>query len=206
MKKIFILLSIIPHLTLFSQGTAGDKAQYEYRYLIDMPTAGILKKGFVGVVTDILPEGDLIARIAVGVFDNISCGISYGGSNVIGAGKPDWYELPGINIRFRIVDESVALPSITLVFDSQVKGEYFKKENRYAFKSPGFFGAVSKNFALLGFLSVHGSANYSFEGDDGDNFVNLMAGVEKTLGANLSFIIDYYFFFYYNKTKNFVGD
>ncbi|OGU74313.1 MAG: hypothetical protein A2V93_04875 [Ignavibacteria bacterium RBG_16_34_14] len=205
MKKIFILLSIIPHLTLFSQGTAGDKAQYEYRYLIDMPTAGILKKGFVGVVTDILPEGVLIARIEVGVFDNISFGISYGGSNVIGAGKPDWYELPGINIRFRIVDESVALPSITLGFDSQGKGEYFKKENRYAFKSPGFFGAVSKNFALLGFLSVHGSANYSFEGDDGDNFVNLMAGVEKTLGPNLSLIMDYDFTLNDNTTKIF-GD
>jgi hypothetical protein len=205
MKKIFLLLLLIPHLVLFSQGTAGDKAPYEYRYLIDMPTAGILDKGFVGVVADILPAGVLISRIEVGVFDNISFGISYGGSNVIGAGKPDWYELPGINIRFRIVDETVALPSITLGFDSQGKGQYFDKENRYAFKSPGFFGAVSKNFALLGFLSVHGSANYSLEGDDGDNFVNLMAGIEKTLGPNLSLIMDYDFTLNDNTTKIF-GD
>ena len=203
MKKFFLLLLIIPYLTLFSQGTAGDKAKYQYRYLIDMPTAGILDKGFVGVVADILPAGVLIARIEVGVFDNISFGISYGGSNVIGAGNPDWYPLPGINIRFRIIDESVALPSITIGFDSQGKGEYFDKQKRYAFKSPGFFGAVSKNFAFLGFMSIHGSANYSLEDNDGDNFVNLMAGFEKTLGPNISLIIDYDFTLNDNTTKIF---
>jgi hypothetical protein len=166
MKKYFLLFIFIPLLPLFSQGSAGDKAQYQYRFLVDMPTAGILEKGFAGVVSDILPYGVLITRLEVGVFDKISFGISYGGSNVIGAGNPDWYPLPGINIRFRIIDESVALPFVTLGFDSQGKGIYFEEQNRYAFKSPGFFGAVSKNFAFLGFLSVHGSANYTLEGDD----------------------------------------
>ena len=205
MKKIFLLFILAPYFILFPQGSAGDKAQFQYRYLIDMPTAGILDIGFVGVVTDILPNGVLISRIEVGVFDNISFGISYGGSNVIGAGSPDWYKLPGINIRLRIVNESVTLPSITFGFDSQGKGEYFDKQNRYAFKSPGFFGAVSKNFAFLGYLSIHGSANYSLEGDDGDNFVNLMAGVEKTLGPGISLVADYDFTLNDNTTKVF-GD
>jgi hypothetical protein len=205
MKKIFILLLLFPYLSLLSQGSAGDKAQYQYRYLIDMPSAGILEKGIVGVVSEILPYGVLISRLEVGVFDNISFGISYGGSNVIGAGDPDWYDLPGVNVRFRIVDESITLPSITLGFDSQGKGVYFTKQNRYAFKSPGFFGAVSKNFLFLGYLSVHGSANYSMEGDDGDNFINLMAGVEKTLGPNISLVMDYDFTLNDNTTKIF-GD
>lgn len=205
MKKIFILLLLFSHLNLFSQGSAGDKAQYEYRFLIDMPTAGILDKGFVGVVADVLPDGVLIARIDVGVFENISFGISYGGSQVIGAGTPDWYNLPGMNIRFRIVDESITLPSVTLGFDSQGKGEYFEETERYAVKSPGFFAAVSKNFAFFGFLSIHGSANYSLEADDGDNFVNLMAGFEKTLGPSLSLIMDYDFTLNDNTTKAF-GD
>jgi len=206
MKKFLTLLLLLPYLTIFPQGSAGDKAKYEYRYLIDMPTAGILDKGFVGVVADILPAGVLISRIEVGVFDNISFGISYGGSNVIGAGDPDWYKLPGINIRFRIVNESVALPSITFGFDSQGKGEYFDDKNRYAFKSPGFFTAVSKNFEFLGFMSIHGSANYSLESDDGDNFINLMAGVEKTLGPNISLIIDYDFTLNDNTKTNLFGD
>ncbi|OGU27822.1 MAG: hypothetical protein A2057_09935 [Ignavibacteria bacterium GWA2_35_9] len=203
MKKFAILLFLIPHLTILAQGAAGDKAKYEYRFLIDMPTAGILDKGFVGVVADILPNGVLISKIEVGVFDNISFGISYGGSNVIGAGTPDWYKLPGINVRARIISESVTVPSITLGFDSQGKGEYFDSAKRYAIKSPGFFAAVSKNFELLGYLCLHATANYSLEGEDGDNFVNLMGGVEKTLGPNISLILDYDFTLNDNTTKIF---
>lgn len=203
MKKIAVLLFLFSYLSVIAQGTAGEKAKYEYRFLIDMPTAGILDKGFVGVTTDILPGGVLISRIEVGAFDNISFGISYGGSNVIGAGTPDWYKLPGINIRVRIIDESVTIPSITLGFDSQGKGVYFDSDNRYAFKSPGFFAAVTKNFEFLGYLSFHGSANYSLEGDDGDNFVNLLAGIEKTLGANISLVMDYDFTLNDNTTKIF---
>lgn len=203
MKKIAVLLFLFSYLSVIAQGTAGEKAKYEYRFLIDMPTAGILDKGFVGVTTDILPGGVLISRIEVGAFDNISFGISYGGSNVIGAGTPDWYKLPGINIRVRIIDESVSIPSITLGFDSQGKGVYFDSDNRYAFKSPGFFAAVTKNFEFLGYLSFHGSANYSLEGDDGDNFVNLLAGIEKTLGANISLVMDYDFTLNDNTTKIF---
>lgn len=205
MKKFLVLLLFIPSFPVYPQGSAGDKAQYEHRFLIDMPTAGILKKGFVSIVSDILPNGVLIARLDVGVFNNISFGISYGGSNIIGAGTPDWYNLPGINIRFRIVDESISLPSITLGFDSQGKGDYFDDVNRYAIKSPGFWGAVSKNFAFLGYLSIHGSANYSLEGDDGDNFINLMVGVEKTLGSSLSLVADYDFTLNDNTTEIF-GD
>ncbi len=51
-----------------------------------MPTAGILQKGFVGVTSDILPNGVLIAAIEAGVFENVSFGISFGGSNFIGSG------------------------------------------------------------------------------------------------------------------------
>jgi hypothetical protein len=188
---------------IFAQGTAGDQAKYEYRYLIDMPTAGILKKGYVGFVNDVLPYGVLITRLEAGIFDNVSFGISYGGANVIGAGDPKWYKLPGVSIRFRLFNESVAFPSITLGFDSQGKGEYFDSSGRYAIKSPGFFGAASKNFAFLGYLSFHGSVSYSLETKDGDNFINMYAGFEKTLGPHLSFIGEYNFAFNDNDSKSF---
>jgi hypothetical protein len=203
MKKIFLILFTLLSNILFAQGTAGDKAKFEYRTLIDMPTAGILEKGFVGVGTDILPYGVLIAKIEVGVFDNISFGISYGGANIIGAGTPDWYKLPGVNFRLRITDETTLIPAIAIGFDSQGKGEYFDDANRYAIKSPGFYAAVSKNFGFLGYLSLHGTVNYSLENDDGDNFANLMAGIEKTLGPNLSLVIDYDFTLNDNTTELF---
>jgi hypothetical protein len=204
MKKV-ISLCLLFISTSFCQGTAGESAKYEYRTLIDMPTAGILEKGFVGATSEVLPQGVFIAKLEVGAFDNISFGISYGGANIIGAGSPGWYKYPGVNIRFRLFNESVNLPALTFGFDSQGKGVYFDSSSRYAIKSPGFFGAVSKNFSFLGFFSLHGTLNYSLESKDGDNFVNLTTGFEKTVGPNLSVIGEYDFALNDNNSKYF-GD
>lgn len=195
MKKIFLLMIsfVLTSAAIYSQGSAGQDAKFEYRSLIDMPTAGILEKGYVGETTDILPNGVVIAKLEVGVFTNVSFGISYGGSNIIGTGSPGWYKLPGVNFRVRLVNESGTFPAITLGFDSQGKGEYFDQASRYAIKSPGFFAAASKNFGFLGYMSLHSTLNYSLESKDGDDFVNLYVGVEKTIGSNVSLISEYNF-------------
>ncbi|MFZ1517491.1 MAG: hypothetical protein WAU11_01875 [Ignavibacteriaceae bacterium] len=202
-----ILFILLTTQTLFAQGTAGEKAKYEYRQLIDMPTAGIMERGSVGLTTELLPFGTLIAKVEAGIFDNISIGLSYGGSNIVGSGKPDWYPFPpGVNFRFRVMDETVLIPALTLGFDTQGKGQYFKDEKRFGIKAPGIFAAASKNFAMLGYLSLHGTVNYSvLEDKDGDNFVNLMIGAEKTLGSSFSFLIEYNFAFNDNSTNEF-GD
>ena len=112
MKKLLLLcICLLISSNSFSQGTAGESAKYENRMIIDMPTVGILEKGFVGATTDVLPGGALMAILEVGVFDNISFGISYGGSNIIGAGYLGWYTYPGINLRFRLFNESFGLPA-----------------------------------------------------------------------------------------------
>ena len=195
MQKLINIIFLISFLSipLYSQGTAGDKAKYEYRYLIDMPTAGILEKGVVGVTSEILPDGVLIAVIKAGVFENVSIGISYGGANLIGSGNVDWYKLPAVNIRARIINETTLIPAVAFGFDSQGKGIYDNNNKRYTIKSPGFFGAVSKNFEFIGYMSLHGTVNYSLEGTDGDNFVDVRAGVEKTLGSSFSLLVEYDF-------------
>jgi hypothetical protein len=203
MKFFIILLSVLFTATIFGQGTAGEGAKFEYRFLIDMPTAGILEKGFVGATTDIMPFGTLIQTLEVGVYDDISFGISYGGNNIIGAGNPSWFELPGVNLRFRLFREALFMPALSIGFESQGKGEYFDSLSRYSVKSPGFFVGVTKNFAFLGYLSLHGTLNYSLETKDGDNFINLKAGFEKTLGRSLSFITEYDFALNDNKTDFF---
>ncbi len=207
-KLLFVLILLFISLpNTFAQGTAGENAKFEYRQLIDMPTAGILERGNVGLTTELLPFGTLIAKIEAGIFENISFGISYGGTNIIGSGKPDWYPFPpGVNFRFRLMDETVLVPALTLGFDTQGKGEYFKDEKRFAIKAPGIFAAASKNFAMLGYLSLHGTINYSvLEDKDGDNFVNLMIGVEKTLGRSFSVMMEYNLAFNDNSTDQF-GD
>lgn len=180
-------------LISFAQGTAGTNAKYEYRSLIDLPSAGILEKGFVGVSADVLPYGVVISKIEVGVFDNFSFGISYGGANVIGTGKIDWYELPGVNVRARLVDETESMPAFTFGFDSQGKGLYDSELNRFEIKSPGFYVAAAKNFELLGYLSLHGIINYSLERDDDDKDLNLGVGFEKTVGDKISIVGEYNF-------------
>lgn len=192
MKKL-ILAILFSMLISFAQGTAGTNAKYEYRSLIDLPSAGILEKGFVGVSADVLPYGVVISKIEVGVFDNFSFGISYGGANVIGTGKIDWYELPGVNVRARLVDETESMPAFTFGFDSQGKGLYDSELNRFEIKSPGFYVAAAKNFELLGYLSLHGIINYSLERDDDDKDLNLGVGFEKTVGDKISIVGEYNF-------------
>ncbi len=194
MKK-FLIFSVVLVFTFASrgQGTAGENAKYEYTSLIDLPTAGILEKGFVSTSLNVMPAGVVIARLQVGVFENFSIGLSFGGSNIIGSGAITWYRLPGVDVRARLLDETKSYPALTIGFDSQGKGAYFSQLNRYEIKSPGLFVAASKNFGFLGYLSLHAVVNYSFERKDGDKDLNFGIGAEKTLGGRLSFIAEYDF-------------
>jgi hypothetical protein len=208
MKRIlsFIAFFLITGSSLLAQGTAGTDAKFEYRSLIDMQTAGILQKGTVGITSDVLPNGLLIEKVEVGVLSNFSFGISYGGDNIIGSGKPDWYPYPGVDIRVRILNENTISPALTFGFDSQGKGEYFDSTSRYVIKSPGFFAAASKNFQFLGYMSLHGTLNYSLESKDGEDFVDLSIGCEKTLGSNVSVIGEYDFAFNDNSYRYGAGN
>jgi hypothetical protein len=195
MKNLFLCLTLFLTLTIsaIAQGTAGTNAKFEYRSLIDLPTAGILERGFVAITSNVMPEGTVIAKIEVGVFNNMSFGISYGGSNIIGTGEVDWYNYPGVNFRLRLVDETVSWPAITIGFDSQGKGKYYSDPGRFAIKSPGFFAAAAKNFEFLGYLSIHGLINYSLERADDDKDLNVGLGLEKTIGGSVSLIAEYDF-------------
>jgi len=190
--KVFAITLFLSTLN-FAQGSAGTNAKFEYRSLIDMQTAGILEKGYVGVGIDVLPKGILISAIEVGVFNNFSFGISYGALNVIGSGIVNFYPLPGVYAKARIIDEFETMPAIAIGFDSQGKGEYFSDQNRYEIKSPGFFVATSKNFELLGYFSIHATINYTLERDDNDKDLNLAIGAEKTIGSKVSLYSEYDF-------------
>ncbi|MDA3861111.1 MAG: hypothetical protein PF445_07770 [Melioribacteraceae bacterium] len=195
MNQTVKLLVVLIFLTsiLLAQGSAGTNAKFEYRSLIDMQTAGVLEKGYVGVGIDVMPQGVMISAIEVGVFNNFSFGISYGAENVIGSGDVSFYPLPGVYAKGRIFDEDEMMPAIAIGFDSQGKGEYNDSLNRYQIKSPGLFVASSKNFELLGYLSIHAMLNYTLERDDNDKDLNLAIGVEKTIGSKVSLYAEYDF-------------
>ena len=53
--------------------------------------------------------------------------------------------------------------------------------------------AASKNYAILGNLSLHGGLNKSTETNDGDKDLNMYVGAEKSIGRDISIMMEYDF-------------
>jgi len=185
------LISIASSTQGIAQGSAGTSGGREPRYLVDVPTAGMLSQGTVGLDVDFFQEGGLLFGINVGIFSRLSLGVSYGGSKLIGSEKASMNSVPGANVKLRLIEENTMLPAVALGFDSQGREGYIKELDRYKIKSSGFYAVGSKNYSLAGFISVHGGINYSLERGDGDRDVNFFLGFEKTIGPVVSFVAEY---------------
>ena len=187
----FLLLTCFQNAT--AQGAAGSGGGLEPRFLVDVPTAGMLDKGTFALDVDFYQEGGVLFGMSAGILERLSFGISYGGMRLIGAESPVMNDIPGVNLRIRIIEENMAFPAIVIGFDSQGKDGYIKGQDRYRIKSPGLFAVASKNYLLLGYFSLHGGVNYSFERADGDRDINLFIGAEKTIGPIISVVAEYNF-------------
>ncbi|MFZ1976849.1 MAG: hypothetical protein WAV76_02745 [Bacteroidota bacterium] len=200
MKKILavcltsVLFQIMP-ATMLAQSYAGEGATSEPTMLIDKPTAGLLKRGTYSVSSEFYEQGGVLMSLAVGIFDPFSFGISYGGTNIIGPEKIAMDPIPGVQAKLRIFNESSAMPAIAIGFDSQGKGPYLKADSlqRYTIKSSGLYAVASKNYAILGNLSIHGGINRSLEQADGDSNLDMFLGVEKSAGKDISLMLEYDF-------------
>lgn len=202
MVKCIVFLCVFNIFSLF----ALSYSENQTIELIDSPTAGLHGRGNYFISLRMQPRGSIIASLSVGLMDRLSIGLSYGGQNIIGYGTPDWNPAVGVQIKYRIIDESFMGPAIALGFDSQGYGAYNRGPERYDIKSKGFYATASKNYIFLGRLGFHGGANYSLERDDGDKEVNFFAGLEKTLNPELSLIADYDFAFNDDKKDSLFGE
>jgi hypothetical protein len=185
------LLFILLGANLYGQGTAGSSGDFEPRYIIDMPTAGLIGHNSYSIDVDFFRSGGVLIGFTYGLLNRINFGISYGGTYLIGSTKPEWNKYPGMSIKIRPVEESEFFPAIAVGFDSQGKENYIDSLNRYVIKSPGLYAALSKNFLVAGFLSIHGGVNYSLERADGDKDINIYGGVEKSLASFISVLAEY---------------
>lgn len=190
-----IAMLLFVHADLFAQGYAGSEATAEPMMLIDKPTAGLLKRGSYLLHTNLFQQGGVMFGVAVGLFEQFTFGITYGGTNIIGPSKIEMNPLPGVQVKLRIIDESALAPAIAVGFDSQGKEPYLDADSlkRYTIKAPGFYVVGSKNYEFFGNLSVHGGINYTTERKDGDKDLNLYVGFEKSLGKDLSILGEYDF-------------
>jgi len=191
MKKAFLLIPCLLFCA-FSTVFAYDNSTEEPRFVIDMPTAGILHKGQMSIDAWMYRDGGMVLGINVGVFNRFMFGVSYGGNNVIGVGDMTGQKLPGINIKYRIIEESLLLPAFVLGFDTQGKEGYVASADRFVIKSPGLYVAASKNYAVLGWLSLHGCLNYTLENTD-SRAPDFSVGAEKSIGDEFSIMASYDF-------------
>lgn len=192
---IFLALVVVPCAGVLAQtrGTAGDMSVLEPTMIIDRPTAGMLRRADYNISANFYQRGGVLTGVSVGLFDRFSFGISYGGTGIIGPDRIEMNPLPGVKAKLRIVQETTMMPAIAVGFDSQGKEPYLDSLKRYTIKSTGFYAVASKNYELMGHLSLHGGFNYSLENKDGDKDLNLFVGAEKSLGDIFSVLVEYDF-------------
>ncbi|MCB2203592.1 hypothetical protein KQI65_02495 [bacterium] len=202
---VLLLLTCTLFLTatgpVHAQRSAGDRANIDPMFLIDMPVAGILPATSGAVETTLYPNGGVLACFTYGLVTNLNVGLSFGGTNLIGSGGITWNNLPGISVRYRALEESMRRPAIVVGFDSQGHDGWLPGARQYVMKSPGFYVTVSKNYQLYGTVSFHGGVNYTLERHDEDMDPNIFIGAEKSIGPIASALLEYNFAFDNDKDR-----
>lgn len=186
--KILAVISItflLFYYNLFSMGTAGEKASRESRFIVDMPTAGKLALYDYSIYSGIFSDGGILLYFDTAPFDFMNIGLSFSGVRIIGNKDMEFQEIPGVNLKFRVLDETESLPAFALGFTNQGRGAYSADDERFVTISPGAYFAMSKNYKYpLGTIAIHAGVNYSFEPQAEDRAVNFYAGLEQSIGAH----------------------
>ena len=190
---IFIILLNIFYINYgFAQGTAGEKAMYESRYIVDMPTAGIIEKGAFAIYSTAFANGGILLELEAAPFTDFNMGISYAGNNIIGSGEVVWQNIPGIHLCYRLFNESKSLPAFVLGINTQGRGSYSSNDERFETYSPGVFLSASKNYRwFLGTVAFHAGTNYSIEPNPPERSPNFYCGLEHSIGSYFSLNFEY---------------
>ncbi|MFQ5603033.1 MAG: hypothetical protein ACE5HS_07160 [bacterium] len=187
MKKVCVFFILL----LLTSTCLQAQSEFPHRLLIDLPTAGTLERGSFAIGLRMFNHGGLLSGVAVGITPRFMIGLSYGGENIIGEGDVNWNPDPGIQARFRVIDETYTVPAVTLGFNSQGYGPYNDAFKRYVNKSRGLFVVASKNYAFFQNLGIHGGINFSLEDDDGDEDLNVFLGLDVSFNREFRFVMEY---------------
>ncbi len=161
--------------------------------LIDCPTANLLMVRRFQLKMRVYEKGGMLAGLVVRLTPGLMFGVSYGGQNIIGHGKVNWNEAPGVNVRYQMRMEDLRFPGISLGFDSQGYGTYYPDLKRYQIKSKGLYVVASKNYSLLKDLGLHGGINYSTENKESEKDINFFIGAHLMVDRQMSLFWEYDF-------------
>ena len=186
---------------LFSSIFAQIEQPFPPLDLVSIPTAGTLPKGSYTYETILSKGGGMMPRLALGLTENLTLGVSYGIHHLIGDEKPAYNPQVGFQVKYRLYDETTSLPAFLIGITTQGKGKYTSthetKEdtvtvNRYEQKALGFYFTTSKNWKIFGNFGVHlGISKNSWEVSDGDDDINLFLGFDKEINRSFSLLLEY---------------
>lgn len=158
-------------------------------YYVDQPYAQVPGHGVFDVQLRFGPGGEILGFFNVGIWDRLSVGVSYGASNLIGAGDPDFYKQPGAQIRVLALQEGIVAPALTLGFDNQGFGPFNDATERYLIMSKGLYCQIGKSFGSGDFSFTPSiGANYSFEED---GHFDMFLGTNTLFGSSASLLLEY---------------
>ena len=126
----------------------------------------------------------------VGLVKYFMFGVSFSGEHVVGDQEPEWQDIVGFILKYRILDETQKNPAVVIGYTNQGAGKYWKKYKRYDYKSKGFYLALSKNYLFLGNLGLTAGTNYSLENEE-DEHMDIFFGFDKSIGNRLTLLADY---------------
>ncbi len=163
------------------------------RQLIDMPTAGTLPRGYFNIGLRVYTDGGALGFTDIGLSNRLQLGLSYGAEQAISNQSPKWNPNIEFGVKFRIIDEMQYFPAISLGYSSQGDGAWIPSQQRYTYKSRGFYVVASRSFYFYRWTSGwHGGINLSREYKvDQDKNLNVFFGFDATFNYNFALLAEY---------------
>ena len=162
------------------------------RKLIDAPTAALLPRGSFDFDIRFFPNGGANLALGIGLMRRLNIGMAFGGEEIIGEKDPNWNPRIEFMVKYRLISETYMLPAFALGFDSQGYGAYDDSLRRYANKSKGFYGVVSKNYLVIEVpVGLHFGGNYSLENEDKDRGMTFYLGGDARITEDIAGTIEY---------------
>ncbi len=184
------VITCLGALMMAGPAVAQVMAPTPSRVLVDVPTAGLVPEASFETQLRTYPGGGVMARADVGLLSWLSLGGAYGGMQVIGDGRPDWYPQPAFALKIRVLQEDFVVPALAVGIDTEGSGHYNEELQRFQYKSKGIYAVLSKNYAWYGDFSVHGGLNRSLEEGDDENLTPFL-GLEKSVGSAVGLALEY---------------
>jgi hypothetical protein len=188
---ICLFIMLIPFNVSYGQ-VADDVNSLELLKVIHCPTAGVLKQGQYQINLSAFGGGGAQGGVSMGLFNRFMFGVSFGGDGLIGYDEPEGNKFPGVQVKYRMIDETFGFPAITIGFDMQGNGRWYEEDSRYLFKSPGGFVAMSRNWVSdYGRFGIHLGANYNTIETDDQRSVDGFAGIDFSLNEQVALMMEY---------------